>query len=116
MKKPRTPKRERKSVLAGLGRFSYRWRGVIAAVFVLLFAGAYILQLSTQISYTLTDPDPVAEVFPADNPLVVLYNNQDEDAVAQLADRLEASAPPSRWPTPSARSRPASRSAPICSA
>ena len=89
MKKPRAPKRERKSVLAGLGRFSYRWRGVIAAVFVLLFAGAYILQLSTQISYTLTDPDPVAEVFPADNPLVVLYNNQDEDAVAQLADRLE---------------------------
>lgn len=89
MKKPRAPKRERKSVLAGLGRFSYRWRGVIAAVFVLLFAGAYILQLSTQISYTLTDPDPVAEVFPPDNPLVVLYNNQDEDAVAQLADRLE---------------------------
>ena len=89
MKKPRTPKRERKSVLAGLGRFSYRWRGVIAAAFVLLFAGAYILQLSTQISYTLTDPDPVAEVFPPDNPLVVLYNNQDEDAVAQLADRLE---------------------------
>ena len=89
MKKPRTPKRERKSVLAGLGRFSYRWRGVIAAAFVLLFAGAYILQLSTQISYTLTDPDPVAEVFPADNPIVVLYNNQDEDAVAQLADRLE---------------------------
>lgn len=62
MKKPRAPKRERKSVLAGLGRFSYRCRGVIAAAFVLLFAGAYILQLSTQISYTLTDPDPVAEV------------------------------------------------------
>ena len=89
MKKPRAPKRERKSVLAGLGCFSYRCRGVIAAVFVLLFAGAYILQLSTQISYTLTDPDPVAEVFPADNPIVVLYNNQDEAAVAALADRLE---------------------------
>ena len=89
MKKPRAPKRERKSVLAGLGRFSYRCRGVIAAAFVLLFAGAYILQLSTQISYTLTDPDPVAEVFPPDNPLVVLYNNQDEAAVAALADRLE---------------------------
>ena len=89
MKKPRAPKRERKSVLAGLGRFSYRWRGVIAAAFVLLFAGAYVLQLSTQISYTLTDPDPVAEVFPPDNPLVVLYHNQDEAAVAALADRLE---------------------------
>ena len=89
MKKPRAPKRERKSVLAGLGHFSYRCRGVIAAAFVLLFAGAYILQLSTQISYTLTDPDPVAEVFPPDNPLVVLYNNQDEAAVSALADRLE---------------------------
>ena len=45
---------------------------------------------STQIAYTLTDTDPVAEVFPPDNPIVVLYNNADEDAVAALADRLEA--------------------------
>ena len=89
-KKPRAPKRERRSVLAALGRFSYRWRGAIAAAFVLLFAGTYILQLSTQIAYTLTDTDPVAEVFPPDNPIVVLYNNADEDAVAALADRLEA--------------------------
>ncbi|MFR5420671.1 MAG: MMPL family transporter [Oscillospiraceae bacterium] len=89
-KKPRAPKRERKSVLAALGSFSYRWRGAIAAAFVLLFAGTYVLQLSTQIAYTLTDTDPVAEVFPPDNPIVVLYNNADEDAVAALADRLEA--------------------------
>ena len=85
-KKPRAPKRERRSVLAALGRFSYRWRGAIAAAFVLLFAGTYILQLSTQIAYTLTDADPVAEVFPPDNPIVVLYNNADEDAVAALAE------------------------------
>ena len=89
-KKPRAPKRERRSVLAALGRFSYRCRGVVAAAFVLLFAGTYVLQLSTQIAYTLTDTDPVAEVFPPDNPIVVLYNNADEDAVAALADRLEA--------------------------
>ena len=57
---------------------------------MLLFAGTYGLQLSTQIAYTLTDTDPVAEVFPPDNPIVVLYNNADEDAVAALADRLEA--------------------------
>ena len=63
---------------------------LLAAAFVLLFAGTYILQLSTQIAYTLTDTDPVAEVFPPDNPIVVLYNNADEDAVAALADRLEA--------------------------
>ena len=65
-KKPRAPKRARRSVLAALGRFSYRWRGAIAAAFVLLFAGTYVLQLSTQIAYTLTDTDPVAEVFPPD--------------------------------------------------
>ena len=29
-------------------------------------------------------------MFPPDNPIVVLYNNADEDAVAALADRLEA--------------------------
>ena len=95
MKKPRAPKRERKSVLAGLGRFSYRCRGVIAAAFVLLFAGAYILQLSTQISYTLTDPDPVAEVFPPDNPIVVLYTNaaEDEPERQYIANGLSISTP-----------------------
>ena len=129
-KKPRAPKRERRSVLAALGRFSYRWRGAIAAAFVLLFAGTYILQLSTQIAYTLTDADPVAEVFPPDNPIVVLYNNADEDAVAAwrtgsrptrtsrapwpTPPRSAGSTPPRRWSMSSARSTPASRSAPIC--
>ena len=97
MKKPRAPKRERKSVLAGLGRFSYRWRGVIAAAFVLLFAGAYILQLSTR--------------WPTGSRTTRMSR-----APCPIPPRSAASAPPSRWPTPSARSRPASRSAPICSA
>ena len=33
---------------------------------------------------------PWKQMFPPDNPIVVLYNNADEDAVAALADRLEA--------------------------
>ena len=76
-------------MLAGLGCFSYRCRGVIAAAFVLLFAGHTSCSCRRRSPYTLTDPDPVAEVFPPDNPLVVLYNNQDEAAVSALADRLE---------------------------
>ena len=49
-KKPRAPKRERKSVLAALAA-SATGGAAIAAAFVLLSAGTYVLQLSTQIAY-----------------------------------------------------------------
>lgn len=53
--------------MGGLGRFSYRFRIPIALVFVALFLTSYILQGGTQTAFTLTDEDPIADVFPTSN-------------------------------------------------
>lgn len=71
-----------------LARFARRFHRPIALLFVLLFAGSYILQARTPFSYTLFQDDPVADVFPMENQIVLLYSNEDEEAVAKIADDL----------------------------
>ena len=71
-----------------LARFARRFHRLIALLFVLLFAGSYILQARTPFSYTLFQDDPVADVFPLENQIVLLYSNEDEEAVAKIADDL----------------------------
>lgn len=57
--------------------------------FVILFISAYILQQQTGIAYTLVKSDPIADVFPKSNMLVMVYENQDEGAINKLVDELE---------------------------
>ena len=73
-----------------LAAFSDRRHAAITAAFVLLMAGAFILQQQTGIVYTLQRDDPVAEVFPADNMLVLVYENRDEPAVPGLCESLRS--------------------------
>ena len=70
-------------------RFSFRFRFPLAVCFFAMFAGFYFLQDMTQISYNLEMQDPIADVFTPDNPLVLVYENQDEEKVAVLAETLE---------------------------
>ena len=72
----------------GLARFTSRFFRPMAVLFLLLFAGSYILQARTPFSYTLFQDDPVADVFPLENQIVLLYSNEDEEAVAKIADDL----------------------------
>ena len=89
--KRRKPHPERgRNPLQALGCFSYRFRWLIAAIFLLLFVGGYLLQGQTATVYTLSKVDPVAEVFPKDNRLVLLYENQDEMAAGKIVETLTA--------------------------
>ena len=72
-----------------LSRFSCRRRFVLACAFVAMLAAFYVLQGNTQIAYTLAKVDPIADIFPAENPLVIVYENKDEDRMAELAGTLE---------------------------
>lgn len=85
----KTAKKEFHIPMGKVASFSYRFRTGIAIFFVFLFVGSYILQGSTAIAYTLTDEDPVAAVFPAENMLVMVYETEDEEAVAKIAYDLE---------------------------
>ncbi len=91
-KRRRPRETKKKTPLEWLGIFSFKYRGVIAVCFVFLFVGGYFLQRRTATVYTLTDVDTVADVFPADNQLVLLYENKDETVIAALADELSENA------------------------
>lgn len=88
-KKERAKKADKKEPSAVLGGFSYRCRGVIAALFIVLFLVTGYLQCGTKTVYTLAAKDPIADVFPKDNATVLLYENTDEDNIAEIASTLE---------------------------
>lgn len=88
-KKKRAGKADKKGLSAVLGGFSYRCRGVIAVLFVVLFIGTGYLQYGTKTVYTLSEKDSVADVFPKDNTIVLLYENADENKIAEIASVLE---------------------------
>lgn len=88
-KKKKEHSGKRKDPMAALGSFSYRFRKVIAGFFVLLFIGTYFLQTATQTAYTLTDEDPIADVFAPNNPIVMLYETKDDQQATALAETLE---------------------------
>lgn len=88
-KKKRTEKVHEKGLSAVLGGFSYRFRSVIAILFVVLFIATGYLQSGTKTVYTLTEKDSIADVFPKDNTVVLLYENTDEDNIAEIASTLE---------------------------
>ena len=85
----KTAKKSPKIPMKALAVFSNKMHIAITAVFVLLMAGAFILQQQTGIVYTLQRDDPVAEIFPADNTLVMVYENGDEPAVPGICELLE---------------------------
>ena len=75
--------------MAGLARFSMRARYVACVAFAILFAVAYIAQANTGVSYTLAKEDPIAQIFPRTSTVVLVYSNDDEDAVAAHIDEIE---------------------------
>lgn len=72
----------------GLARFSYTGRKVIPVAFVIVFAGAIYLHNFTDTTFNLDYEDPIADVFPKTNSIVVIYNNDDEEGAARIADNL----------------------------
>ena len=88
-KKEWAKKAHKKGLSAALGGFSYRFRSVIAILFVVLFIATGYLQSGTKTVYTLSEKDTIADVFPKDNTIVLLYANADESKIADIVVALE---------------------------
>lgn len=71
-----------------LAKFSVKCRYFIAVAFVAIFVVVLILKGGSGISYVLPLSDSVAEVFPKDNNIVVLYSNTDEAKIPEMAEML----------------------------
>ncbi|MCD8316640.1 MAG: MMPL family transporter [Eggerthellaceae bacterium] len=76
-------------VSGGLAKYSYKSRKFLVPAFVCLFVAFYLLQGNTKISFTLEDEDEIADVFPKTSTTVLVYDNDDTDAVSALIDKLE---------------------------
>lgn len=85
----RTAKRELTLPMGKMSALCYRFRRGVALGFVVLFVAAFLLQGHTQTAYTLDTKDPIADVFPTANTLVLLYERKDEAQAAQLAEQLQ---------------------------
>ncbi|MFH1513173.1 MAG: MMPL family transporter [Bacillota bacterium] len=73
-----------------IGAFEHKGRYVILAVFVLLLAGSFFLRNNVNITYSLSDYYAVNKQFETANPVVVLYENIDEQTVAPAFIKLQA--------------------------
>ena len=72
-----------------IGGFAYKARYVVGLIFVILFAGAFMLQNQMVITYAEVDYDPVHQVFDLDNTFVVLYENSDEASMIDFVSSFE---------------------------
>ena len=75
-------------ILTAIGKFSYRFRYLVLAFGVLLFISAAILQSFAKISYSYVDYSKILEIFPAEDTLVIVYDNFDEDKIPDLATKI----------------------------
>ena len=68
-------------ILNSIGKFAYRFRYLVLALFVLLFGGAIFLQSYLRVAYSYVDHSEVFEVFPLEDTLVIVYDNFDEKKI-----------------------------------
>lgn len=80
----RTSKKTIRFSMGRLSRFAWRWRHILSAGFVVLFVAFFFLQGNTPTAYTLVKVDRIADVFPPENILVIVYENRDENRIAEL--------------------------------
>ena len=73
-----------------IGAFEHKARYAILGVFVLLLVGGFFLRSNVNITYSLSDYYEVNKYFSVSNPLVVVYDNDEEDIVAPVLDALQA--------------------------
>ena len=85
----KTRKKALKIPMAKYARFIVRKGPVFAVLFLVLFAGAYILKNNTDILYMLQTNNAVEKVFEEKHSLVLLYETKDRDRIAEVMAPLE---------------------------
>lgn len=85
----RTAKRSPRPRMAALAKLEYRIRFPVLIVMAGLFTAGFLLKSGTDISFAFNPTGKIDKVFPSLNPIIVLYSNEDEDAIAKFAPSLE---------------------------
>ena len=77
------------NIVSNIGSFGYKHRKLIAILGVVLFVAVIILQTFTIIEYSYAEESIVTDIFPQDDTLVIVYDNDDEKAISSLISWLE---------------------------
>lgn len=72
-----------------IASLSYAFRYVIVIIFIILFVGSFFLKGNVGITYTMADYYEINKIFPQNNPIVVLYENEDEAQINLLIEKWE---------------------------
>lgn len=73
----------------GLAKLCNKIRIPLTIFFITLFIGAYFIQKQTVIAYSMGTEDPIAEIFPTTGTVVLLYDNNDDEKITEIAEELE---------------------------
>lgn len=86
----KTEKRMPKLPTKALAKYSMKLRIPLTILFVVLFAGSCFLQSKTDISFSISTKDGIKDVFPADNTVIVLFDNADSAQIQPVVDAVTA--------------------------
>lgn len=84
----RTKKKHLKIDMSKIGVLSHNFRYVSLALIIVLFIVSYALKGNLKILYTDVENDAVAGVFTKNNQMAILYNNKDEDKIAEICKKI----------------------------
>lgn len=84
-----TEKNELHLPMGLLSKVQYKIRKPLAIFFAILFVVTALLQSTTKIVYSISPEDPIADVFTPSNPVILLYNNEDEESANKVIEEFE---------------------------
>ncbi len=84
-----TEKNELHLPMGLLSKVQYKIRKPLAVFFAILFVVTALLQSTTKIVYSISPEDPIADVFTPSNPVILLYDNEDEANARKVIEEFE---------------------------
>ena len=73
-----------------LGRFSFAFRRFALPLFILVFAGSFLLKGSTTIDYTSSQNNKIKDVFDEANQMALVYNGKMDEEVTDVCKKFDA--------------------------
>ena len=75
--------------MAFMGKFSFKAKYVQTVAFVLLFVALFFTKDGAKMTYSMTLASDINNIFPKSNPIIIFYDNEDEETITQLSEEWE---------------------------
>lgn len=78
--------------MGAFAKYSLKMRYIMPVLFVALFVAFFFFQSRTAITFTEKSEDPLADVFPKENTVVLVYDNEEEDKIDAFIEKAQEDA------------------------